>query len=213
MPAGRFIVFEGTEGSGKSTQVRLLGERMRAVGLPVDVTREPGGTPTGEKIRELLLSEAGAKADPRTVALLHTAARAEHIVRRIAPALRSGTHVICDRFLDSTLAYQGGGSGLPIDALLDLQSFAVGGCLPDLRILIVVPVETGLQRRLRDQAGVNWIDQEGADFHRRVQSVFQERARTYPSQWLVVDGDQPETAVSETIAEGLRERFPEFAAL
>ncbi|MBX3071737.1 MAG: dTMP kinase [Thermomicrobiales bacterium] len=213
MSPGRFIVFEGTEGSGKSTQVRLLGERMRAAGLPVDVTREPGGTPAGEAIRTLLFSEAGAGAAPRTVALLHTAARAEHVARRIEPAVASGTHVLCDRFLDSTLAYQGGGSGLPIDELLELQSFAVGNCEPDLRVLIAVDVEVGLQRRFGVDEEVNWIDRAGLDFHSRVQAVFQDRARTYPTQWLVVDGDQPATAVSEEIVLGLRRLFPEFAGL
>lgn len=213
MKRGRFIVFEGTEGSGKSTQVRLLGEMLRAAGLPVDITREPGGTPIGESIRTILLSDSGAMADARTVALLHTAARAEHVAKRIAPALEAGTHVLCDRFLDSTLAYQGGGSGLPIDPLLRLQSFAVGDCEPDLRILISVDLETGLQRRFGGSGDINWIDHAGIDFHRKVHAVFQDRASAYPSQWLVVDGDQPVTEVTQAIVKGLRDRFSEFSAI
>ncbi len=163
MTRGRFITFEGTEGSGKSTQIRLLERHLRSAGFEVDVTREPGGTPMGEAIRQLLFSDAGAQSDARTIALLHTAARAEHVAKRIAPALDRGVHVLCDRFMDSTLAYQGGGSGLPIDQLLSLQTFAVGDCEPDLRILIAIDVETGLSRRLEGSGDVNWVDRAGLE--------------------------------------------------
>lgn len=213
MTRGRFITFEGTEGSGKSTQIRLLERHLRSAGFDVDVTREPGGTPMGEAIRQLLFSDAGAQSDARTIALLHTAARAEHIAKRIAPALDRGVHVLCDRFMDSTLAYQGGGSGLPIDQLLSLQTFAVGDCEPDLRILIAIDVETGLGRRLEGSGDVNWVDRAGLEFHRRVQQVYLDRARAYPSQWLVVDGDQPVASLSEEISAGLRVRLPVFSVL
>lgn len=213
MSRGRFITFEGIEGSGKSTQSRLLAEHLRDAGLTVDLTREPGGTDLGEAIRKLLLAENGAHADPHTQALLHTAARAEHVAKRIRPQLDSGAHVLCDRFYDSTLAYQGGGLGLPVAELLVLQHFATQGCEPDVRILLVLDPETGLTQRLRNRSDRNWIDDAGGDFHRRVQAVFQQRASDDPSQWLVVDAELEVGAIAEIIVADLRTRFAEFSSL
>lgn len=213
MSRGRFITFEGTEGSGKSTQVRLLADKLVSAGHEVDVTREPGGTPLGESIRELLLAESGSLAHPRTQALLHTAARAEHVAKRIEPDLHAGIHVLCDRFSDSTLAYQGGGLGVPIADLRDLQQFAVDACEPDLRILLLLSSERGRVDRLGARHDRNWIDNAGPAFHSRVQAVFADLARESPSQWLVIEGDKTIEYVHRVIVDGVRSRFVEFQSL
>ncbi len=210
MGRGRFLVFEGTEGSGKSTQIRLLAARLESKGQRVVVTREPGGTAVGESIRDLLLSDAAGEADPRTIALLHTAARAEHVAKVIKPSLHSGLHVLSDRFYDSTLAYQGGGGGLPVGELLALQAFAIDDCEPDIRILLRVDVEAGIARRMNHPQQVNWIDRADVDFHRRVQAVFEERASLDPAQWLMIDANASIDAVAEAIVTSLRVRFPEL---
>ncbi len=156
MRRGEFIAFEGIDGSGKSTQSRMLAERIRALGRTVVLTREPGGTPIGEAIRSLLFDRTLGEFEPRAEALLHSAARAQHVAQVIEPALREGNAVVTDRFTDSTLAYQGGGNGLSLVDLETIQAFAVQGIEPDLRILIDVPPKTGLARRLAD-AGADAI--------------------------------------------------------
>ena len=208
MDRGRFFVFEGTEGSGKSTQVRWLAERLTAAGLTVRTTREPGGTGLGEAVRQILLSEAFGEIDPRTEALLHTAARAEHVARLIQPELERGTHVISDRFLDSTLAYQGGGSGLSLSDLRALQRFAVGGIEPDQRILLVTSVEEGLRRRFSDSSSINRLDRVELGFHQRVAATFEALAKQDPDHWIVVDGEQSAELVTAQIVTAISERHP-----
>jgi dTMP kinase len=207
---GLFFVFEGTEGSGKSTQLRLLAARFRNAGLAVTTTREPGGTPIGEAVRGLILSDEYGEIDPRTEALLHTAARAEHVCALIRPALEKGDHVLSDRFYDSTLAYQGGGSGLPLDELRALQHFAVGRTEPDQRILLRTSVELGLQRRLADDGVVNRIDRAELDYHKRVAATFDALAEQEPDRWIVVDGEQSPDTVSAALVCALNARFPEL---
>jgi dTMP kinase len=207
---GLFLVFEGTEGSGKSTQVRLVAERFRDSGLPVTTTREPGGTPLGEAVRGILLADEFGEIDARTEALLHTAARAEHVSAQIRPALEAGTHVLCDRFYDSTLAYQGGGSGLQIDDLRNLQKFAIGATEPDQRILLVTNVEVGLRRRFSEGGAINRIDRAEFDFHERVASTFRALAAQEPDQWIIVNGEQDAEKVCMGVVTAISERFPEL---
>jgi dTMP kinase len=207
---GLFFVFEGTEGSGKSTQLQLLSERFRQSGLAVQTTREPGGTPLGEAVRAILLSDDYGEIDSRTEALLHTAARAEHVARLIRPALDAGVHVLSDRFFDSTLAYQGGGSGLPLDELRRLQCFAVGRTEPDQRILLQTGVELGLQRRLSGQGAINRIDRAELAFHERVAATFRSLAEQDPERWIVVDGEQDPDSVSECLVSSIVKRHPEL---
>lgn len=207
MREGRFITFEGGEGAGKSTQVALLAERLRATGLETVVTREPGGTPLGERLREILLNDADAPG-PVAEAYLMTAARAEHVRRVIKPALERGAIVLCDRFSDSTLAYQGAGRGIPIEALRDLQTLALDGCEPDLKLLLDVDVEAGLARRQRD-GETNRMDREALDFHQRVAAWYRAEAAARPDVWQIVDASRGEAEVAAQIRQIVSARIGE----
>lgn len=210
MTNGRFIVLEGIEGSGKSTQARLLVSRIRELGLPVVQTREPGGTPIGEAIRQTLLSHEFGEMMPATEALLNFASRAQHVSEVIRPALASGTHVVCDRFGDSTLAYQGGGRGLPLYDLDHIHRFATGGLHPDLRILLDVDPALGIARK-RDQSGdLNRLDSESPEFHIRIREAFHVLAEADPAGWMVLNGTWDQDSLSDQIAQGVAERFPEL---
>lgn len=193
-----FITVEGPEGSGKTTQVRELAARLRSSSHHVIATHEPGGTPLGEQIRELLL-HAPWPLCPETEALLVTAARAEHVTHVIRPALEHGHIVICDRYIDSTLAYQGAGRGLDLDQLWALQRFAFDGLLPDLTILIDVPVEVGLARRYQDAEQLSRFDRETLAFHERVRAWYLRAAHAEPARWRVFDGTLPPEIVAEQI--------------
>jgi dTMP kinase len=194
-----FIVFEGPEGAGKSTQLRRLEAHLRAQGRAVTATREPGGTPLGERLRDVLLNDATAPG-PVAEAYLMTAARAEHVCSVIRPALERGDIVLCDRFSDSTLAYQGAGRGIPLEALRDIQRLAVDGCEPDLKLLLDIDVELGLERRNRD-GDSNRMDRESLAFHRRVAEWYRVEAEAHPDDWAVVDAGQSEDAVARRVCE------------
>jgi dTMP kinase len=211
---GRFITFEGPEGSGKTSQAEALRARLAEVGAPVCLTREPGGTPTGEAIRAILLRHDGVAGapDPRTDALLFNAARAQLIAQVVGPALDRGEIVLCARFADSTLAYQGYGAGLGLDDLRDLERFATGGRRPDLTILLDLPAEVGLARKSGDEvtrfeAGLD------LDFHRRVRAGFLALAAAEPERFAVVDATLPFEAVFATIVATVRDRLPDLAAV
>jgi len=200
--AVRFITLEGPDGSGKSLQARLLGERLRADGHDVVVTREPGGTRTGEQVREIVLG-AGRGLDPMADALLFSAQRAQHVAEVIRPALASGHVVVCDRHRDSTICYQGYGSGLDVEAMRALQDLATGGLLPDLTILLDVSVDVGLQRR---QAGrpddLNKFELDGTfdrAYHERVRAGYLREAAA-GGRWRVVDASGTPEAVAEQVA-------------
>lgn len=208
---GLFIVFEGPEGAGKSTQARLLGERLEGQGYGVTVTREPGGTPVGEQLRSLLLDHGSYTLLAETEALLYAAARAEHVRTVIDPALKAGRVVVCDRFVDSALAYQGGGRGLAIDDLLHVQRFAAGGVTPDLRFLLDLPVEIGISRRRSAPEELNRLDAEDLDFHRRVRMTYLELMRQDPAGWCRIDATRNTDDVAAEVATavtGLLETVP-----
>ncbi len=207
-PPGVFVAFEGIDGSGKSTQARMLADMVGSAGQSVILTREPGGTSIGEMIRQVLLSDDFDEASPRTEALLHTAARAEHVAKVIQPALADGTHVITDRYLDSTLAYQGGGSRLGDDELLALQRFGVQDTWPDQRILVRVPVEVGMNRRAADSRATDRIDRATLDFHSRVAAAYDSLAASNSQGWIVVDGVLDPESVSSLIVHQLQVRVP-----
>ena len=187
---GLFVTFEGGEGSGKSTQLARLAARLRARGLEPVPTREPGGTPLAEGIRDLLLDPArrpGAVSE----ALLMEAARADLVAHVVRPALAAGRVVLCDRYDDSTLAYQGGGRGLDAGLLATLNRAATGGLVPDLTLLYDVPPELGLARRESAAGDTNRLDREPTEFHARVRRRYLELAAAAPERWVVLDGAAP----------------------
>jgi len=188
MPSGKFITFEGGEGAGKSTQIRRLAEALEKTGLTVTVTREPGGSSGAEKIRDILL-DPNLEWDPPTEALLHFAARADHYTTKIAPALRAGHWVLCDRFADSTRAYQGYGLGLDMTAIETLYEIALDDFEPDLTIILDIPVETGVKRMLERGADPDRYEKMDTAFHERLRQGFLDIARKDPVRCAVIDAD------------------------
>lgn len=190
MTRGRFIALEGGEGAGKSTQARLLADALRERGHEVVITREPGGTPGAEAIRTLLLSTEGEGWNLRAEALLFAAARSDHVERLIAPAIAAGKWVVCDRFIDSSRAYQGGGGGLSDDDVMTLHRIGSGGFLPDLTLLVEVSADE-VARRLarRDEGQDDRIGGREADYHARVGEAFVEFARAEPARFARIDGN------------------------
>ncbi|PKN32716.1 MAG: dTMP kinase [Deltaproteobacteria bacterium HGW-Deltaproteobacteria-19] len=192
---GPFITFEGIEGSGKSTQIRLASQHLEERGIRPLVTGEPGGTSLGVKIRELLLNRGPVEIGAESELLLFAAARSQHVQALILPALREGRWVLCDRFSDATIAYQGFGRGLDVAFVRNVNTFAGGGLVPRLTILVDLPVETGLGRaldRAARQSGPaeDRFEHEEMAFHRRVRSGYIEMARREPDRFRVVDGDR-----------------------
>ncbi len=181
-----FITFEGPDGSGKSTQARLLADYLKARGYEVLLTREPGGTKIGEQIRDVILSTRNDSMRHETEALLFSAARAQSVAEVIRPALAAGKIVLCDRYADSTLAYQGYGLGLDLEALRAITRFATGGLVPDLTFYIDLPVQVGLARKPHGE--VNRLDQKEIAYHERVRAGFLEMVKAEPSRWVRVDG-------------------------
>jgi dTMP kinase len=204
MREGRFIALEGGEGAGKSTQARLLAGALRERGIDVVVTREPGGTPGAEAIRSLLLGLEGEGWNPRAEALLFAAARSDHVERLILPAVARGKWVVCDRFVDSSRAYQGGGGGLSDTELLDLHRIGSGGLLPDLALLVeVAPEEAARRLAARDGDIADRIGGRGADYHTRVSQAFARFAEAEPTRFVRIDGNGSTEATHERIMAAL----------
>lgn len=204
---GRFITFEGGEGAGKTTHVRLLAEALRAAGLGVVETREPGGSPGAEQIRELLIHGEAARWDAMTEALLHFAARRDHVSRVIRPALAAGEWVISDRFADSTMAYQGYGHGLGRTPIEQLYALTVGDLAPDLTVILDLPVEEGLRRTEARREGGTRYERMDRAFHERLRAGFLEIAEREAGRCLVVDARQPLDAVNRAIKEAIGRRL------
>ncbi|MBB3957642.1 dTMP kinase [Novosphingobium sediminicola] len=201
---GRFIALEGGEGVGKSTQSKLLAEALRAGGYEVVLTREPGGTAGAEAIRSLLLGTEGEGWGARAEALLFAAARADHVERLIRPALARGAWVICDRFIDSSRAYQGGGSGLSDEDVLTLHRIGSEGLLPDLTLLFEVPVEVSSARlTARDADGSDRIGGRAADYHARVSAAFERFAEAEPERFVHLDGAEDVYVVHDAVMSAL----------
>ncbi|MFQ5587488.1 MAG: dTMP kinase [Nitrospiria bacterium] len=202
MYPGRFITFEGGEGSGKTTQLVRLAADLKDKGFDVVQTREPGGTPLGNDIRALLLNRAGgAEITPKTELLLYLASRAQHVSEVILPALKAGKIVLCDRFTDATLAYQGDGRRLPGDMVEVMTQFAASGLEPDLTLFLDVAVQTGLTR-IKDRAEINRIDRECLQFHEAVYAGYQRLAQAHPKRIVVIDA----SAAVDVVALKIRER-------
>jgi dTMP kinase len=205
-PPGLLIAFEGGEGSGKTTQARLLAIWLRELGYDVVTTHEPGATKIGMRLRALLLDTAHTGMSPQAEALMYAADRAEHVASVIAPALDRGAIVITDRYVDSSLAYQGAGRNLPRDEIARFNWWATGGRTPDLTILLDMDPMAGLSRRARS---ADRLEAEPADFHLRVRQGFLALARTEPERYLVLDADRPADAVTRDIQERVRELLPD----
>jgi dTMP kinase len=214
--SGRFITLEGGEGAGKSVQARRLAERLRGLGFGVVLTREPGGSPDAEILREVVLSGAAARFGAIGEALLFSAARIDHIDKTIAPALKRGDWVVCDRFADSTRAYQGAAGQLDPDLLASLERVAVGDCRPDLTLILDLPVVDGLARAAARRGvgeAVDRFEGESLDFHETLRQAFLAIARAEPERCAVIDAGATEdevgaaiwSVVSARLAEALRQ--------
>jgi dTMP kinase len=199
---GRFISLEGGEGAGKSTQLKALAEALRGRGLEVVETREPGGSPGAEAIRRLLLEGRDDRWTPAAEALLFAAARADHVARTIRPALEGGAWVLSDRFLDSSIAYQGGAAGVGIEAVRRLHEIASDGFLPDRTLLLELPAEAVTKRlRVRDADGSDRIGGRGGGFHGRVAQAFAQLAEEEPERFRRVDaGGSAEEVTARLLA-------------
>lgn len=203
MPPPVFITFEGPEGSGKTTQIALLADWLRAQGLDVLATREPGGTAIGDRIRTILLDPVATEMQPQAEALLFSAARAQLVRQVIQPHLQRGGVVLCDRYADSTMAYQGYGHNLDRGQVQAITAFATGGLVPDLTVFLDLDVDAGLRRKAQDagaDAGQwNRMERKDLDYHRRVREGYLAMAASGPGRWLVVDASLPLEAVQAAI--------------
>ena len=199
---GRFITFEGTEGAGKSTKIEAAAERLRQRGKTVCITREPGGTPLAERIRDLLLARSEEPLAPGTELLLIFAARAQHLERVIRPALAAGDWVLCDRFTDATYAYQGAGRGIALSHIAQLEQLVQGDVRPDRVLLLDAPAEVGLARA--EQRGtLDRFESERHSFFQRARAVYLDRAAAAPERYAVIDAAQPLSVVQAAIAQTL----------
>jgi dTMP kinase len=207
MRHGRFITLEGGEGTGKSTQAARLAKRLTAAGRAVVATREPGGSPGAEAIRALLVEGAPDRWSPTTETLLMYAARRDHIERVIEPALARGAWVVCDRFLDSTRAYQGAGGGASMDLIAALERDLVGPCMPDLTLVLDLPVDLGL-KRAADRAGrERRFEAKGRAFHERLCQAFLDIAAREPARCTVIAADAAVGAVEAAVWRSVEERL------
>lgn len=201
---GRFVTFEGTEGVGKSTQLENAADTLKALGIDYIVTREPGGTPMAESIRELLLAPRSEPVNDMTELLLMFAARAQHLHTRILPELEAGHWVLCDRFTDATFAYQGGGRGVPTESIAQLENLVQGTFRPDHVVLLDAPVETGMTRA-RNRGELDRFEQETVAFFERIRQTYLSRAAADPGRYHVVDAAQPLETVSREVSNLVRQ--------
>ncbi|AFZ60736.1 dTMP kinase [Anabaena cylindrica FACHB-243] len=206
--SGKLIVFEGVEGCGKTTQMQLCNQWLHSLSVSVVLTREPGGTELGSHLRRLLLEKSEDKpVGEVTELLLYAADRAQHIEQELKPNLAAGKYILCDRYTDSTIAYQGYGRGLSMSIINQLNNIATGGLESDLTIWLDVDVEVGLARKRGSEAALDRIEQEAIAFHHRVQQGYTELAATYPARIFRVDGSLSKEVVQHTIKQILSDRF------
>ena len=203
-----FITLEGPEGSGKTTAVDYAVKKLEEMGYQIVRTREPGGTPISEQIRNVILDKANTAMDERTEALLYAASRRQHLVEKVWPALKEGKIVICDRYLDSSLAYQGGARGLGVENILNVNSFATEGTFPDLTLLFDIDPQIGLARIAANaNREVNRLDLEKLDFHNKVRNTFLELAKRYPERFIVIDASKSREEVADATLKAMLSRI------
>ncbi len=210
MKRGLFITFEGIDGCGKTTQLRLFGQHLRSLGREVEETVEPGGTDIGRQIRKILLDGGNTQLDARAELLLYFASRAQNVAEVIRPAIEAGRIVLCDRFTDSTLVYQGCGRGLGTDVVMQLDRIAYDGLRPDITVLIDIDLKTSLaraqQRNATLQSTETRIDDESAAFHSAVRDAYRALAASEPERFIVLDGAMKIGNVAKHLWEALRDR-------
>lgn len=200
MNSNLFITFEGPEGAGKTTVIQMIAKRLKEKNIEVLATREPGGIEIAEKIRTIILNPAHTAMDERTEALLYAAARSQHYFEKVRPALDAGKLVICDRFIDSSLAYQGYARGIGVNEVLSINEFAIGKKLPDVTILFDLAPEVGLARiHATDNREVNRLDVESLPFHQKVREGYLQLVEQYPERIRVVNADQDIESVVEDV--------------
>lgn len=200
-----FITFEGIEGVGKSTQLKFMAEKLSHMGYSIVMTREPGGTHIGEDIRHILLTHYSEQITPMTELLLIFAARAQHVERFIQPALEQGAWVLCDRFIDATYAYQGGGRKISIDSIYQLEKLVLGNLKPNYTLIFDAPASIGLER-IKARGNADRFEQEKIEFFERVREVYKSRAQTDPQRYKIIDAEKPLVEVQNlvlTIIQGL----------
>ncbi len=207
MQRGRFISFEGGEGAGKSTQIRRLAARLEGLGLPVTLTREPGGSVGAESLRELLVRGRADRWSALSETLILFAARADHLERRIRPALGEGAWVLCDRFADSTRAYQGAGGATPAELIGALEQAVIGADWPELTLILDLPVAVGLARAARRGGAEQRFESKGLAFHERLRSGFLEIAAAEPQRCRVIDAEVGVDEVAQAVWTAVRDRF------
>ena len=215
MMKGIFISFEGPDGAGKTSVLKAVNQALseQLGDEQVLLTREPGGDRIAEQIRDVLFDDQNTNMDPRTEALLFAAARRQHVVEDIEPALRAGKVVLSDRYVDSSVAYQGGGRHLGIDDIWELNEFAIHDLLPELTVYLDVPSEVGLQRIAQHRSDqVNRLDREKLAFHRRVRQAFLTLAKRHPHRIMVVDADADLATVIQEVKQLIHSRFPSLLA-
>ena len=203
-----FITLEGPEGSGKTTAIEVTVKKLEEMGYQIVRTREPGGTPIAEEIRNVILDKKNTAMDSRTEALLYAASRRQHLVEKVWPALKEGKIVICDRYLDSSLAYQGGARGLGIDEVLNINLFATENTWPDLTLLFDITPEEGLKRIAANASReVNRLDLEKLEFHHKVRNSFLLLAKRYPERFVIIDASKSKEEVAKQTLEAVLSRL------
>jgi dTMP kinase len=208
---GLFLTVEGVEGVGKSTNIDFIADKLKAADIPFVLTREPGGTPLAEGVRELLLQRRQESVSENTELLLMFAARAQHIDQVIEPALNDGCWVVCDRFTDATYAYQGGGRGVPVNKIADLERWVQGDLRPDFTVLLDAPVELGL-RRARQRAELDRFEQETLGFFESVRDAYLAMAKAEPGRYRLIDASQPLEGVQHDLSVVLDYMISRFMA-
>lgn len=192
MRKGIFITVEGPEGAGKTTVLNMIAEELVSEGYNIVLTREPGGIPISEKIREIILDKKHTEMDPKTEALLYAAARRQHLVEKVLPALENGSVVLCDRFVDASLVYQGYAREIGVDEVFAINQFAIGDQMPDVTIYFDIKPEIGLQRIQKNRSSeVNRLDLEGLGFHKMVREGYLKLLKKFPERILKVDAEKP----------------------
>ncbi len=203
-----FITLEGPEGSGKTSVMKEVIARLRKEGFVIEETREPGGTPIAEQIRQVILQKENTKLDSRAEALLLAASRRQNLVEKIWPALKAGKIVICDRFIDSSLAYQGGARGLGIEAVLNINLFATESSYPQLTLLFDIPPELGLKRIAANaNREINRLDLEQLSFHQKVRDTYLQLAKRFKDRFVVIDASLPLATVIENTYQAIHQRL------